>query len=204
MPAKLPGSGNGSALYYGLKSLQQEYLLRQLLAGMDLRWKKINQSELTCSLASLVAQDTAAIPDELAASMEEPESSILLLDQLSDEQINTLLTKIRQTKGLHIDSKAVVTKHNRYWTFLELAAELKREQVYMRRFMALRALVGKGEEILATDKPDEILQGLLEQAKQLLAAAQSGEEIDQDRFMSTGRELSERLQQLEQAEDTIT
>jgi hypothetical protein len=74
----------------------------------------------------------------------------------------------------------------------------------MRRFMALRALVGKGEEILATDKTDDILQGLLEQAKQLLAAAQSGEEIDQDRFMSTGRELSERLQQLEQAEDTIT
>ena len=184
-------------LYYGLGSPQQEFKLRQLLTRLGIRWKRVDPRELTQTVGSLAGLDTPAsgpAPD----SVTPPAESMIVMHQLSDDQINTLLGQIRQS-GLRIDLKAVVTEHNRAWTFLDLAAELRRENTFMQRFMALRSLVKKGENLLDQNPDSPELTLALAEAKRQLAAAQGPDEVDMRLFAAAGQKLAVLLQQLEPA-----
>jgi len=185
-------------LYYGLGSPQQEFTLRQLLTGFGIRWKRVDARDLTQTVGSLVGLTSPAsgpAPDPPAP----PAESIIVMHQLTDDQINTLLGQIRQS-GLRIGLKAVVTEHNRSWTMLDLAAELRRENTFMQRFMALRSLVKKGESLQAQGMASPELAQALSEGRQQLAAAQGKDEIDMRPFLAAGQKLADLLQQLEQAD----
>jgi hypothetical protein len=124
---------------------------------------------------------------------------MIVMHQLSDDQINALLGQIRQS-GLNIGLKAVVTEHNRAWTFLDLAAELRRENTFMQRFMALRSLVKKGDTLLTQNPDNPELAQTMAEARQQLAAAQEPDEIDMRPFVAAGQKLAALLQQLEPAD----
>lgn len=214
MFAQPPTETKECVLYYGLKSPQQEFLLRRLLSGLGLRWKKISRSDLTSTIGSLAdLEDAARAGREADLAGQEigladqdrgingheadpaniPDESIVLFSQLPDGQISLLLDKIRQTKGLQIDLKAVVTEHNRSWSFLDLAGELRREHTFMRQFTALRGLVSQAEARLAQGETNPELSEAVAQAKRQLAAAQGQEEIDLRQFSAAGKKLAELL-----------
>jgi hypothetical protein len=64
-----------------------------------------------------------------------PTESLLVMSELTHEQINELLTALR-TASAAIDYKAVVTKHNRAWTVLALLDELKQERAMLQAMQA--------------------------------------------------------------------
>ena len=185
-------------LYYGLASPQQEFKLRQLLTGLGIRWKRVDARDLNQTVGSLAELDApvaGTVPDPATP----PAESMIVMHQLSDAQINALLGQIRQS-GLNIGLKAVVTEHNRAWTFLDLAAELRRENTFMQRFMALRSLVKKGDTLLTQNPDNPELAQTMAEARQLLAAAQEPDEIAMRPFVAAGQKLAALLQQLEPAD----
>ena len=185
-------------LYYGLASPQPEFKLRQLLTGLDIQRKRVHDRDLGRTVgkrSELDAPVAGTVPDPARP----PAESMIVMHQLSDDQINALLGQIRQS-GLNIGLKAVVTEHNRAWTFLDLAAELRRENTFMQRFMALRSLVKKGDTLLTQNPDNPELAQTMAEARQQLAAAQEPDEIDMRPFVAAGQKLAALLQQLEPAD----
>ncbi|MEG2596091.1 MAG: DUF3783 domain-containing protein [Ruthenibacterium sp.] len=59
-----------------------------------------------------------------------PETELLLMANFDEPLLNRLLDALR-AKNIVIGLKAVVTKHNRNWTILDLITELLREKAAM-------------------------------------------------------------------------
>ncbi|MEG0092973.1 MAG: DUF3783 domain-containing protein [Erysipelotrichaceae bacterium] len=56
--------------------------------------------------------------------------SILIMDQLEDEQINLLLSKLREAQVPFVGPKAIVTQHNQTWSIDALYFELMKEHEF--------------------------------------------------------------------------
>lgn len=187
---------NGLVLYYGLKDGQQEERLVSILADLSLAGRKVEENEVDSLVAQLLEQKNDP-PAGMPSPEKKPAASILLMDRLPDEKIKKLLGRIRQEAGLEINLKAVVTKHNLNWTFAELAAEIKREDTFMRQLAALEQMVAQAKKLLDEDPGQVRLAGMLAEAKAQLASARAQKAFDQAAFIKAGRELALFLQERE-------
>jgi len=181
-------------LYYGLSDEKQEALLLSLLADLGVRARQVRQSDLKKTVENLAGYNAvdAFSGDEAIEVSTAPADSILVMAGLSDTRINELLTGIRQTAGLSIALKAVLTEHNRSWTFAALAAELRQEHALMQLFMALQQVVRQAEQQL--NKPGQAvdrqrIQDAVRRAQQVLTAAQQGD-VDSEKMTALGREIA--------------
>ncbi len=185
-------------LYFGLDK-PQESLLLQILAGQQLTGRRIKPGDRLRPIGEL----TESVPfASEPGTPETPESteSIIIMDSLSDGQINSLLASIRQTDGLTITLKAVVTANNRSWPFVKLAEELRQEHAVMQAYTALTQLSRRAQAWL-DDHPDEInataaLTSALQQARIIERAFHGEGELDGRALKAAIRELATQLETL--------
>lgn len=185
-------------LYYGIdKTAEAEWL--RLLDGLGMDWLKVETDDLSMTIGSLCGRTAATAPDTQTAQLSAPTESIIVMDGLSEARINALLAAIRQTAGLQITLKAVVTPANRQWTFRALAVELRQEHAIMQDYTKLRSQFSDAASLLKQPPADQAqsaraeLDSLTQRASKVLAAFQGQGDIDADELHACTYDLGEAL-----------
>lgn len=181
-------------LYYGLTDGKQEALLLGLLGDLGIKARPVRQQETGMTVGQLAGSEAAGIigSEEENLTTATTTDSILVMAGLSDDRINTLLAAIRQTAGLTVTLKAVLTEHNSRWSFTNLAAELRQEHAVMQVYTALHQIVRQAEQQLAgavQPKNQQQLRDAVRRARQTLTAAQKGQ-ADARKMAALGREIA--------------
>ena len=125
MKAHIAGAQKPLALLYRLpEALPGGAALRAALAALGIGWAEVDDEKLSCSVGFL-----AGMGGRQAAPYkgEAPDTKLLLMSGFQKKQLSALLDALREA-GADIPLKAVVTKHNKTWSALELLAELRREK----------------------------------------------------------------------------
>lgn len=134
-------------LYHLTELTEKGALVGNLLRELDLPVRRVEPEELSLSLGQLCGMETA--PAQRAAQDPPTGQECLVMCGLSEEQLNSLLGRLR---GVDLPLKAIMTPHNRQWSFGALLEELTREN---NTFLALRRLNGLMERALAQPaRPD--------------------------------------------------
>ena len=135
-----------------------------------------------------------------------PDETIAVLYGLADQVIQQLLAAFRETEGLTIQLKAVVTEHNSHWPFVDLAKELKQEHELMRVFFAVRQQIELAKKWLNTNQTPASaeheslvnqLQQSVEEGSEIVQKAQTTDPFDLGELNQIGRQISSLLSQLQ-------
>ena len=143
--------------------------IQAVLSNLDIRFKTILPGEVGETIGYL-----AELPGFAASGTGQPvaviEDEVLLMKDLSDDQINRVLTDFRDQGVGRIALKAVVTPNNQSWTLQALVEELRAEHQIMSRYHWLHQAVQVGGKRLAeTSDPDADAE--------LAAAVEAGQAI---------------------------
>ncbi len=98
--------------------------LREILRAQSVLALDVSEDRLGERVGKLAS--TNAAPTDAPAPERIPETPLLLLCALGDRQLDRLLAALRR-EGVAMPYKAVLTEHNREWTFARLAEEVARE-----------------------------------------------------------------------------
>lgn len=114
------------ALLYGLAAESAAFAA---LESQGFETRAIAPAQLSQSVGALTGEGGRA---RAPYTGEAPQCSLLVLSTSAPAQRNAALDAVRAA-GAAIDYRAVVTKHNRHWTVLELLAELAQERAALER-----------------------------------------------------------------------
>ena len=103
--------------------------LRTVLAEQKLLTLSIRAEQTGETVARLVSANAAVSGTQ--PPEQTPESEFMLLCGLGDRQLDRLLAAMRRA-GVSVPYKAVLTEHNKNWTFADLVTEVAREHEAMR------------------------------------------------------------------------
>lgn len=119
------------ALLYRLgEDTQNGAALRAVLRERNILTRTVEANQLGETAGRLAA--TNAAPVDAPEPDSAPETAFLLLCALGDRQLDRLLAALRRA-GVSVPYKAVLTEHNREWTFRALIEEVTREHEAMKR-----------------------------------------------------------------------
>ena len=103
--------------------------LRTVLAEQKLLTLSIRAEQTGETVARLVSANAAVSGKQ--PPEQTPEAEFMLLCGLGDRQLDRLLAAMRRA-GVSVPYKAVLTEHNKNWTFADLVTEVAREHEAMR------------------------------------------------------------------------
>lgn len=101
--------------------------LRAVLAEQKIFTLTVREEQAGETVGRLVATNAAASAPTLEDA---PKEAFMLLCSLGDKQLDRLLAAMRRA-GVFVPYKAVLTEHNRDWTFAALITEVVREHEAM-------------------------------------------------------------------------
>lgn len=200
--------GRELILYYGNIPGNGELLLQKIMAQMGVRSRKIEDHELTQPVGYLAGMDFPPAPDSPCDTR--PEETVVVMQGMSDARIKSFLTKLSEEK-LRIELKAVVTKRNQAWPFMELVRELRREHAAMKVYHSFQNAVKKAENWLAAHehtfaghegkkKQAEELKNVLKEAKGIMLRARNTGEIDLAQLKESGETIADLIDLLAESE----
>ena len=102
--------------------------LRAVLTGQKIFTLTVREEQVCETVGRLVATNAAA--SGAPALEDAPREAFMLLCSLGDKQLDRLLAAMRLA-GVFVPYKAVLTEHNRDWTFAALVTEVVREHEAM-------------------------------------------------------------------------
>ena len=181
---------NELVLYFGLDDESQETLMQNLLTRLAIEGKKIEVQDVNRLVGELAGSPSGNAKQAKTAYPETPKESIIVMKGLADARINELLAGIRQTAGLRIAIKAVVTDQNSGWPFSVLAAELRQEHAMMNIYNALQQSVRQAELLMEGNTTGESLKNALQRANKALTRARQQGEIDPEQMAALNREIA--------------
>ena len=103
--------------------------LRAVLLAQKLFTLTVTDAQTGETVGRLASTNAAA--HDASAPETTPREPFMLLCDLGDRQLDRLLAAMRRA-GVYIPYKAVMTEHNRDWTFCQLVAEVVREHEAMK------------------------------------------------------------------------
>ena len=103
--------------------------LRAVLAEQKLLTLSIRAEQTGETVARLVSTNAAVSGAQMPEQT--PEAEFMLLCGLGDRQLDRLLAAMRRA-GVSVPYKAVLTEHNKNWTFADLVTEVAREHEALR------------------------------------------------------------------------
>lgn len=111
-------------LYHLGEETETGRTLRRVLAEQTLLALTVSENQLNMETNTLVTSNCA--PADGPVPDQPPQIPFMLLCSLGDRQLDRLLAAMRRA-GVSIPYKAVLTEHNRTWTFKKLVEEVARE-----------------------------------------------------------------------------
>ena len=103
--------------------------LRAILREMKLLTLTVEANQLSETVGKLAS--TNAAPTDAPAPESVPEVEFMLLCALGDKQLDRLLANMRRA-GVSVPYKAVLTGHNKDWSFEKLIEEVTREHEFLK------------------------------------------------------------------------
>lgn len=121
---------NINLLLYNFNEKEQK-LLKNAFAMMPLGIKIVEKSEYLQPVGYLA--NLSIPPVEEIYYGNELIEKMIVLNNLSDEQLDNILKILRENLPFSITYKAIITDTNKYWTSLQLQQELLKERFMMQQ-----------------------------------------------------------------------
>ena len=122
------GASGACVLLYGLpKETPAGRAAREILAALGIAVTEVAPYQLLQPVGVLAGYEGEAAQLYFGSA---PQELVLMMAGFSSVQLDSLLAALRRA-GIVIPLKAVLTQHNRNWSFLSLIEELQREHAAM-------------------------------------------------------------------------
>ncbi len=131
-------------IYFGDEQ-QKQPIVEQVLKDMHADYRILQDADLNQHVANLMGlPGFDEIPD---AEPAHHSIDLMLFEDASDEEIQKV-NECLQAKGTAMQRKAMLTKHNKDWTFHDLLSEIEREHTYFQTMDAIRTLLVQSSELV--------------------------------------------------------
>ena len=131
-------------IYFGDEQ-QKQPIVEQVLKDMHADYRILQDADLNQCVANLMGlPGFDEIPDAKPAHHS---IDLMLFEDASDEEIQKV-NECLQAKGTAMQRKAMLTKHNKDWTFHDLLSEIEREHTYFQTMDAIRTLLVQSSELV--------------------------------------------------------
>ncbi len=126
-------------LYLGEQASQKDAFIH-IFEQLSFSYRFIEDDATASSLNALFEQtDHPQAPQPLA-------HPLLVMKDIDDAQFQLLMEALKEA-GLTIERKAMWTKHNQHWSFVQLAQEIEEEHQYFADIEALYALFEESNQL---------------------------------------------------------
>lgn len=172
----------GKVLLYHLPAgTESGDAVRRVLEHLSISLRVVGEHETGKKIRSLLLEDAE---DKIEKAEGEP---ILVIEGLEQKELDSLLMELKK-EGAKVPLKAVVTEHNRNWSFERLAGELKNENAYFALISELQLAIGKASLILQGGKKLR-LEAAVSYAKQLISQQETEPKIILDAIVRLNKEM---------------
>lgn len=125
-------------LYYdGGDTIKREKVAK-ILSTLAYSYRMIEQQELTNTIGELFEKEITSINEDTTSC--NMDFDLMMLRDIEDEKIQEISTALR-TQDCHVERKAILTKHNITWRFIDLLKEIEEEHAYFMKYDEIKQAI---------------------------------------------------------------
>lgn len=125
-------------LYYDGGDSAKRTKVAKVLSTLALPYRMIEAHELTNSIGELFDEEnTSAKADTAFNSID---FDLMMMQGIEDEKIQEISLTLR-AQDCHVQRKAMLTKHNIAWKFIDLLKEIEEEHAYFQKYDEIKQAI---------------------------------------------------------------